>query len=150
MGELQLTNDDLHNILGGIGEAIVIVDMDLRIRRYTRAAEKLLNLVPGDAGRSVSLLNAFITGQRIEKLAAQTIERLASVEIDVLCSDWRLYTLRVSPYKTLDHSIKGAVIALVAAGTGAPHQPADKKNDKKVVKASDPKKGTTRGKSRKR
>src|SRR5262249_18884688 len=68
MGELQMTNDDLHNILGGIDEAIVIVGMDLRIRRYTLIAEKLLNLVPGDAGRSVSLLNAFIVGQRVENL----------------------------------------------------------------------------------
>jgi two-component system CheB/CheR fusion protein len=115
MGELQLTNDDLHNILGGIGEAIVIVGMDLRIRRYTHTAEKLFNLVPGDAGRSVSLLNSFITGQRIENLAAQVIERLAAVEMEVLCSDQNEYNLRITPYKTLDHSIKGVVISLVGA-----------------------------------
>ena len=51
----------------------MIVGMDLRSRRYTHTAEKLLNLVPGDAGRSVSLLNAFILGQQLEKLAAQVI-----------------------------------------------------------------------------
>jgi two-component system CheB/CheR fusion protein len=118
MGELQTTNDDLHNILGGIGEAIVIVSMDLRIRRYTRTAERLLNLVSGDTGRSVSLLNAFIIGQRVEDLAAQVIERLAPIEMDVLCSDQNWYQLRITPYRTLDHSIKGAVISLIGAADG--------------------------------
>jgi two-component system, chemotaxis family, CheB/CheR fusion protein len=115
MGELQQTNDDLHNILVGIGEAIVIVGMDLRIRRYTQVAERMLNLVPGDVGRSVSQLNAFIIGHRIEELAARVIERLTPIDERVRCADQRWYDLRVSPYRTLDHSIKGALIILIAA-----------------------------------
>ncbi len=120
MSELQLTNDDLHNILVGIGEAIVIIGMDLRIRRYTQTAEKLLNLVPGDVGRSVSQLNAFIVGHRIEELAAKVIERLTPIDERVRCADQRWYDLRVSPYRTLDHSIKGALIVLVAAEDKVP------------------------------
>jgi len=115
MGELQLTNDDLHNVLGGIGEAIIIIGMDLRIRRFTHSAEKLLNLVPSDIGRSVSQLNAFIRKHRIEELAARVIERLLPIEERVLCADQRFYDLRVTPYRTLDHTIKGALIVLVAA-----------------------------------
>ena len=107
MRELQLTNDDLHNVLAGIGEAIVIVGMDLRIRRFTHTAEKLLNLVPGDVGRSVSQLNAFIRKRRIEELAARVIERLSPIEERVLCADQRWYDLRVTPYRTLDHTIRG-------------------------------------------
>jgi len=113
MGELQLTNDDLHNILVGIGEVIVIVGMDLRIRRYTHSAERLLNLVPSDVGRSIGHLNAFIVGHRMEELSAKVIERLTPIEERVRCADQRWYELRVSPYRTLDHSIKGAVILLV-------------------------------------
>ena len=41
MGELQLTNDDLHNVLAGIGDAIVIVGMDLRIRRFTQTRREV-------------------------------------------------------------------------------------------------------------
>ena len=76
-------------MLGGIGEAIVIIGMDLRIRRYTQSAEKLLNLVPGDVGRSVSQLNAFILGRRIEELAAQVIDDLAPVDERIRCADQR-------------------------------------------------------------
>jgi two-component system CheB/CheR fusion protein len=113
MSELQQTNDDLHNILGGIGNAVVIVGLDLRIRRFTHAAETLLNLVPGDVGRSISQLNAFIIGKRIEEVAARVIEHLVAAKEEILCADHRWYELNVTPYKTLDHSINGAVIVLV-------------------------------------
>jgi two-component system CheB/CheR fusion protein len=123
MTELQLANDDLHNVLSAIGEAIVIVGLDLRIRRFTHVAEELLNLVATDVGRSVSQLNAFVIGERIEDLAQRVIEHLAPVERELSCADHRRYRIRILPYKTLDHAIKGAVIILVgldAPGTPAP------------------------------
>src|SRR6185312_4085784 len=52
MRELSSANDDLHNLLLGVDRAIVIVGLDLRIRRFTHTAEKLLNLFPTDIGRS--------------------------------------------------------------------------------------------------
>ncbi len=113
MGELQQSNDDLHNVLSGIGNAVVIIGMDLRIRRYTHMAEKLINMVAGDLGRSVSLLNAFVKGQRVEELAKEVIERLVPVQTEVRCSDDRRYMLHITPYRTLDHAINGAVIVLV-------------------------------------
>ena len=113
MGELQLINDDLHNVLSGMGSAMIIVGLDLRIRRFTQVAEGLMNLVPGDVGRSVTLLNAFIVGERIEQLAAQAIEKLVPIEKRIVCSNQRWYLLHITPYKTLDHSIKGAVIVLL-------------------------------------
>jgi two-component system, chemotaxis family, CheB/CheR fusion protein len=113
MGELQLINDDLHNILSSMGSAMIIVGLDLRIRRFTQVAESLMNLVPGDVGRTVSLLNAFIVGERIEKLTAQVVEKLTPIEKRVACANHRWYLLHITPYKTLDHAIKGAVIVLL-------------------------------------
>ncbi len=113
MGELQLINDDLHNILSSMGSAMIIVGLDLRIRRFTQVAEALVNLVPGDVGRTVSLLNAFIVGERIEKLAAQVIEKLVPIDKRIACANQRSYRLHITPYKTIDHAIKGAVIVLL-------------------------------------
>jgi two-component system CheB/CheR fusion protein len=112
MLELQQANDDLHNVLSGIGDAIIIVGMDLRIRRFTYAAERLLNLVSADVGRSANQLNIFIAGESMEKIVADVIERLLPLEREVRCADDRWYMLRVNPYRTLDHAIKGAVIVL--------------------------------------
>jgi two-component system CheB/CheR fusion protein len=113
MTELELTNDDLHNILSSMGSAMILVGLDLRIRRFTQVAETLMNLVPGDIGRSVSLLNAFIVGERIEELAAEAVGNLVPIEKRVACANRRWYELHITPYKTLDHSIKGAVIVLL-------------------------------------
>ena len=113
MGELQLINDDLHNILSSMGSAMIIVGLDLRIRRFTQVAETLINLVPGDVGRTVSLLNAFIVGERIEKLTAQVIEKLVPVDKRIACANQRWYQMHITPYKTIDHAIKGAVIVLL-------------------------------------
>jgi two-component system CheB/CheR fusion protein len=112
MAELSQANDDLHNVLTGVDNVVVIVGMDLRIRRFTAAAERLFNLVPADIGRLVSFLNTFIGARDMEKIVARVIETLSTAEEDVLTSSHRWYSLRVAPYKTLDHSIRGAVIIL--------------------------------------
>jgi hypothetical protein len=109
--ELSQTNDDLHNVLAGLDNPVIIVGMDLRIRRYTSSAERLLNLVPGDMGRSISFLDGFC-GSDIRTKVSQVIDSLTSVGEEVLCRNQRWYLLRVTPYKTLDHSIRGAVISL--------------------------------------
>ena len=51
--ELSQINDDLVNLVNSIQIAIVIVGADLRIRRISPTAEKLLNLTPGDLGRPI-------------------------------------------------------------------------------------------------
>ncbi len=112
MSELSQTNDDLHNVLVGVDNSVIIVGMDLRIRRYTSSAERLLNLVPGDLGRPISLLDSFC-GIDVRGKASRVIETLASVEEELLCRNQRWYALRIIPYKTLDHAIRGAVISLL-------------------------------------
>ena len=89
--------------------------------------------MPSDVGRSVSQLNAFIRKHRIEELAARVIERLLPIEEKVLCADQLWYDLRVTPYRTLDHTIKGAVIVLVAAAAGgAAARPASRPRRKRA------------------
>jgi two-component system, chemotaxis family, CheB/CheR fusion protein len=112
MAELSQANDDLHNVLSGVDNVVVIVGMDLRIRRYTTAAERLFNLVPADLGRLISFLDAFVGARNMQGIVAKVIESLSTVEEEVLASNHRWYLLRTAPYKTLDHSIRGAVVTL--------------------------------------
>jgi two-component system CheB/CheR fusion protein len=112
MTELSQSNDDLHNVLVGLDNPVIIVGMDFRIRRYTASAERLLNLVPGDVGRSISLMDNFC-GKDIQAKVSQVIDRLASTDEEILCRNQRWYAVRISPYKTLDHAIRGAVVSLI-------------------------------------
>ena len=52
--DLARVNSDLVNLLGSVQIAIVMVDGDFRIRRFTPMAEKILNLIPTDIGRPIS------------------------------------------------------------------------------------------------
>lgn len=113
MAELSVTNDDLHNVLAGVDNPVVIVGMDLKIRRYTAAAEKLFNLVPGDIGRSIDFLGTFFGAVALEPKVSSVIQSLSTVEEELRASNQRWYALKISPYKTLDHSIRGALITVV-------------------------------------
>jgi two-component system, chemotaxis family, CheB/CheR fusion protein len=113
MRDLTTTNDDLHNVLLGVDRAIVIVGMDLRIRRFTQAAEKALGLGSADIGRSVGRLNAFLGGVDIEARVSQSIAEVATLEREMQATNGRWYLLRVAPYKTLDLSIRGAVLSFI-------------------------------------
>jgi two-component system CheB/CheR fusion protein len=113
MTELSLVNDDLHNVLSGVDNAVVIAGMDLKIRRFTSAAEKLFHLGPADIGRTISFLDTFLGVVSMERKATSVIQNLVTVEEEVLAANNRWYALKISPFKTMDHSIRGALVTLV-------------------------------------
>jgi len=113
MGELSVLNDDLHNVLAGVDNAVVVAGLDLKIRRYTAAAEKLFHLLPGDVGRGIGVLDTFLGSISIEPKVVAVIQNLGTFEEDVLAANQRWYSLKIQPYKTLDHSIRGALVTLV-------------------------------------
>jgi two-component system, chemotaxis family, CheB/CheR fusion protein len=69
--------------------------------------------VPGDIGRSIGFLNPFLGDGSLEPKAANVIQSLATHEEEVQASNQRWYQLRITPYKTLDHTIRGALVSLV-------------------------------------
>lgn len=113
MVELSQANDDLHNVLSGVDNAVIIVGMDLKIRRYTTPAERLFHLVPGDLGRTVGFIDGFLQAGSTERKASSVIQSLSTLEEEVFASNRRWYALRISPYKTLDHAIRGVLVTLV-------------------------------------
>lgn len=116
MSELGVNNDDLTNVLGVIENAVILVGMDLRIRRFSRSAETHFNLISNDIGRTIAdLKRFFFDAVDFESTVREVINRMYTVEIEVKSVDGRLYTLRIGPYKTVDHAIRGAVIELIPA-----------------------------------
>ncbi len=113
MGQLGTSNDDLCNVLAGASVPLLIVDMDLRIRRISAAAERLLHLGGQDVGRRVGALEATLNAPQLEKTILQTIESLQENGRRVRSPDGQWYTLRSIPYRTAEHAIRGAVLELV-------------------------------------
>ena len=64
--ELGEVNADLVNLLSSMQMPIVMLDKELRIRRYTPVAEKVLNVIPTDIGRPISDLKPRIRVPELE------------------------------------------------------------------------------------
>jgi two-component system CheB/CheR fusion protein len=110
--ELGSANNDLLNLLGHVDIPVVMVSNDLRIRRFTPPAQKLLNLLPGDIGRRLGEIRPNLDVEDLESLAHEAIRRVAPQERQVRTKEGGWQMLHVRPYKTWDNRIEGAVISL--------------------------------------
>jgi two-component system CheB/CheR fusion protein len=110
--ELSRVNSDLLNIIGNVQIPIVIVTGDLRIRRFTPMAEKILNLIPTDIGRPIGDIKPNIDCPELEQMIAESVDTISARERECRDRDGKLYLLRVRPYKSVDNHIDGAVLAL--------------------------------------
>ncbi|MGZ8244368.1 chemotaxis protein CheB [Methylomagnum sp.] len=111
--ELAKVNDDLTNLLNSINVAIVMLDHDLRVRRFTPSAEKLFRLIPTDIGRPFADINPRFSVPDLVPFIGEVLDTLGTKEIEVQDSQGRWYNLKVRPYKTQAHKIDGAVLALM-------------------------------------
>jgi two-component system CheB/CheR fusion protein len=111
--ELGRLNSDLVNLLGSVQMPILMLDGQLRIRRFTPAAEKLLNLIPTDVGRPIGDLKLNLDCPDLKRLITEVIDTVSVREVETRDGAGRWYWLRVHPYKTLEKKIDGAVVALV-------------------------------------
>jgi PAS domain S-box-containing protein len=112
MEELAATNNDLLNLFGATEIATIFLDKELLIRRFTPAAEGLLNLIASDIGRPVHHLSQNFTGADLASSAEVVLKNLSVVEQEVVGRYGRWYTLRVFPYRTADDRIDGVVVTL--------------------------------------
>jgi two-component system CheB/CheR fusion protein len=111
--ELGRLNSDLTNILSSVTIPIVIVGPNLRIRRFTGMANRILNVVPTDIGRSILDIRWKIDLKDVEGLLLGVIGTLTPWEGDVQDQDGHWYSVRVQPYRSLDDKIDGAVMAFI-------------------------------------
>jgi two-component system, chemotaxis family, CheB/CheR fusion protein len=112
--EMENVNNDLYNLLASVNIPLVMVGPDLRIRRFTNVAEKLLNLIPGDVGRPITDIKMRIDVPNLSKLITEVVDSLQTKELETTCEDNRWWSVRIRPYKTTDNKIDGAVLAFVS------------------------------------
>ena len=108
----QLAND-LSNLLVGVSIPVIIVGGDRRIRRFTPAAEPLLNLIPADVGRPISDIRPNVDVPDLDSLISEVSGNGSLVEREVQGRDGRWYSLRMRPYKTAENKIDGVLMALM-------------------------------------
>jgi len=106
-------NRDLTNLLESISIPLVMVGRDLRIRRFTRAIEPMLNLIASDVGRSITDLQPQMELPDLRQLLLDAMEGGNRKPRDVRDPRGRWYSLRVLPSVGTNGKIDGAVLMLI-------------------------------------
>lgn len=111
--DLGLLNDDLLNLITTVHLPIVMVSNDLRIRRFSPMAERIMNLVPGDIGRHIGDITAKLPLPNIEEVINDVMQSVAPKELDLRDALGHTYALRIRPYRSTDNKINGAVLVFI-------------------------------------
>ncbi len=108
--ELSRTNSDMRNLINSVDEAIIFLDIDLRIRRFTPQTEKIMNLLPGDVGRPIQDIAMKLRYEDLVMDVKEVLDTLNTKEKEVQTKDGHWYKLKVLPYRTVENVIDGVVI----------------------------------------
>jgi len=111
--EFSHVNRDLTNLLESISIPLVMVGRNLRIRRFTRAVEPLLNLMAADVGRSITDLQPQMELPDLRRLLVDAMEGGDRKPRNIRDSHGRWYSLRILPSVGPDGKIDGAVVMFI-------------------------------------
>jgi len=111
VADLSQANNDMNNLLAGVGVGTVFVDDQLRIKRFTPAVTQVINLIASDVGRPVGHIASNLVGyDDLVKDVRAVLATSAPREVEVKSRSGAWFVLRVRPYTTLDDTVEGAVI----------------------------------------
>lgn len=111
---LDRANADMRNLFEATRVAVIILDPALAIRGFTPAVAGLFNLLPTDRGRPFADIAGALDTATILQQARNVLASGQAVERRIGSRDGRAhYLMRVQPYRTVEGSTDGALVALV-------------------------------------
>jgi two-component system, chemotaxis family, CheB/CheR fusion protein len=110
--DMAIMNNDVINFINGTGIAIIFLDLQLRILRYTPAAQAMIKLISKDVGRPLNDLNLVGLGE-INQTCAKVLSDLQSREYETVSTSGSDYKVRILPYRTVTNQIEGVVVCFI-------------------------------------
>ena len=117
--ELTLANDDLSNIQDALSHALVIVDREMRITRFSPLAVRVFALVDSDVGRPLTSVPTTVDTAHLNDAVQQVIDSGERTTAQ-LAGDGHQYMVHVVPYRSSDATVKGAILSISDLTASAP------------------------------
>jgi two-component system, chemotaxis family, CheB/CheR fusion protein len=111
--ELAQRNDDLNNLLVSASIAMLVLDAELNIRRFTAQAAQTFNLIPGDIGRRITDIRWRLVVDDVGELLDSVVSSGQPLEREVVDDSGCWYRMTVKPYVTGRGGVAGAVVTLL-------------------------------------
>ena len=107
--ELQALNEDLDNYFRSVETGQIFVDGAGRVRNFNPAAQRYVNLIATDVGRTLADLSSNITGVMLDDVLPGADATLTT-EREIVLKDDSRHLMRVMPYLRGDGRTDGAVL----------------------------------------
>lgn len=108
--ELNTSNSDFGNLLSAVDVPFLMVDNDLRLRRFSGASEAVLGVRALDVGHPVTHLAGRIDLKDLQPVMRSVIETLRVEQLETQDNGGHWYSVSIRPYRTVDNRIDGAVV----------------------------------------
>ncbi len=109
--ELEKAESDMKNLFSAVENAIILLNDDLCIKRFTPSATKIFHLKDVDVGRRFSDISSKLEYDHLEKDVEEVLDRLERKESTVKSRDGKFYQMRIIPYRTGKNVIEGVVLS---------------------------------------
>ncbi len=110
---LAHAEDDMRNLLNNTDLAVIYVDDNLRVKRYTEKARTLINLRDTDIGRPLEDFNTRLEYQGLLDDCRSVLNTLVRKETEVSSETGTWHLMRILPYRTSENVIGGVVVTFV-------------------------------------
>ena len=110
VADLERANNDMANFLNCTDVAILFLDNQFRIKRFTAPAVRLFNLIATDLGRPIGDITPKFADGTFQQDVEHVLQTMTPREKLVRTADGCDWNRRIALYRTLDHRIEGVVL----------------------------------------
>lgn len=111
--ELTELNNDVENLLTSSRIGTLILDEDLKIRKFSPEIARIFYILEKDVGRPLTHLTHRLLDFDPSEAALAVLRGSRSLERDISADDGRWYLTRVVPYHIGPHTFSGVVLTFV-------------------------------------
>jgi two-component system CheB/CheR fusion protein len=111
--QIAKAHGDITDVLNSTKIAIIFLDNDFRIKRFTPEAARLINLIDTDIGRPIRHISHHLNIDDLQQKIKQVIDKLSPIEEEVRTQTGEWYHMRIMVYRTRDNVIDGAVLTFI-------------------------------------
>jgi two-component system CheB/CheR fusion protein len=111
--QLSDINNDLNNLLSSNEIAIIFLNNDMRIKRFTPKMTTLFKLINTDVGRPIGDIAHNLKYDGLLEDVKEVLNHLGQVEKELQSKDDCWFLMRILPYRTLENTIDGVVATFI-------------------------------------
>lgn len=110
----QLVNltEDLDNILSSVESGVLVLDPELRLRRFNEPATRYFSLLSQDIGRPLAHLTHTLVYRRLLDDAAEVIRTVRTMNVSCETQDGQRVRVRIRPHRHGAERVGGIVVTV--------------------------------------